>query len=124
MTESRRRMVVSVAGALAVLMTGSPFSRGQLPRPARDPRPYPNGRNPGAPPDSDDPVAPESKIQLLERQKQIRAYVARLYEMAADLKSEVEKTDATAILSVSLVKKAHEIEKLAKEIKNLARSSS
>ena len=41
-----------------------------------------------------------------------------------DIKSEVEKTDASATLSLSLVKKAQEIEKLAKQIKNLAKGSS
>jgi hypothetical protein len=83
-----------------------------------------NGRNPGLPPGPDDPSTPERKALLLESQKQIRADVAKLYEMAADIKSEVEKTDASATLSLSLVKKAQEIEKLAKQIKNLAKGSS
>ena len=43
--------------------------------------------------------------------------------MAADLKTSVEKTDANT-LSVSLVRKAQDIEKLAKQIKNLAKGLS
>ncbi len=45
----------------------------------------------------------------------------RLYELITQLKTEVEKTDSTAVLSVALVKKAEEIEKLAKQIKERAR---
>ena len=41
--------------------------------------------------------------------------------MPVELKGEVEKTDATFTLSVSFVKKAQQIEKLTKEIKNLAK---
>ena len=42
-------------------------------------------------------------------------------ELAAELKSEVEKTDANATLSLSLIKKAQEIEKLAKQILSAAK---
>jgi hypothetical protein len=48
--------------------------------------------------------------------------VARLYELASDLKSEVDKTDITKILPASLSKKAQQIEKLAKEIKSRSKS--
>jgi len=46
-----------------------------------------------------------------QSQKQIREDIARLYEMASELKGEVERTDANSTLSVSLVKKAQQIEK-------------
>jgi hypothetical protein len=41
-----------------------------------------------------------------------------LYELASQLKDEVEKTDSSKVLSLDLVKKAEEIEKLAHDIKN------
>jgi hypothetical protein len=123
MTESRRRWLTAFVAALGALASKPLLSAPQLPRPSRDPRPYPNGRNPGQSP-SDDPSTPEGKAAVFERQKQIQADVARLYEMATDLKSEVEKGDANATLSVSLIRKAQEIEKLAKQIKNLAKGSS
>jgi len=47
--------------------------------------------------------------------------VRKLYELASDLKNEVEKTDSTTILSVAMLKKADEIEKLAKQIKDRAK---
>jgi len=39
------------------------------------------------------------------------------------LKTEVEKTDSTSVLSIGMVKKAEEIEKLAKQIKDHAKGS-
>lgn len=122
MLESRRRLLSILAGALGVLATRPLFSGAQLPRPSRDPRPYPNGRNPGLPPDSDDSSTPARKDTREENQKQIRDDVARLYEMAAQLKSEVEKTDANSTLSIAVVKKAQRIKKLAKQIQDLAKS--
>jgi hypothetical protein len=44
--------------------------------------------------------------------------VQQLYELASQLKDEVEKTDSSKVLSLDLVKKAEEIEKLAHDIKN------
>jgi hypothetical protein len=37
------------------------------------------------------------------------------------LKQQVEKTDATAVLSLAMVKKAEEIERLARQIKERAK---
>ena len=58
---------------------------------------------------------------LEQRQKDIKKEVERLYKLASDLKEEVEKTDATTTLSLPMVKKAEEIEKLAKQIKENAK---
>jgi hypothetical protein len=41
--------------------------------------------------------------------------------MVTELKDQVDKTDATSTLSLSVVKKAQQIEKLAKQIKDLAK---
>jgi hypothetical protein len=64
---------------------------------------------------------PSSKAMLEERQKSIKKDVEKLYELAAQLKTEVEKTDSTAVLSLPMLKKAEEIEKLAKQIKDHAK---
>lgn len=74
-----------------------------------------------------DPSAPGSfspkanKAMLEERQKNIKKDVEKLYNLAEQLKSEVEKTDSTTILSLAMVKKAEEIERLAKQIKDRAK---
>ena len=62
-----------------------------------------------------------SKALLEERQKNIKKEVEKLYDLAAQLKTEVEKTDSTTVLSLAMVKKAEEIEKLAKQIKDHAK---
>ncbi len=123
MTESRRCLLMAIGSSLGVLAAAPLLCGLQLPRPSREPRTYPNGRNPGSP-GSEEPSTLERKATERENQKLIRDDVAKLYAMAAELKSEVEKTDANVTLSLSLVKKAQEIEKLAKQIKNLAKGSS
>jgi hypothetical protein len=68
------------------------------------------------PPENPDLPSPEKQM-LEENKKDIRKKVARLYQLATELKEEVDKTDSAKVLSLSLVKKAEEIEKLARDIK-------
>jgi hypothetical protein len=72
-------------------------------------------------PDEDIPKI-DPKAILKGNQKQIQDDVKRLYALATELKEQAEKTDSTAMLSLPLVRKAEEIEKLARQIKNLAKS--
>jgi hypothetical protein len=65
--------------------------------------------------------AASNKALLEERQKSIKRDVQKLYDLAEQLKTEVEKTDSTTVLSLAMVKKAEEIEKLAKQIKDRAK---
>lgn len=81
--------------------------------------------NPAArPPASkdEDPDAPkiDSKVILESNQKDIKKNIERLYQLASELKAEVEKTDSVQVLSVAMIKKAEEIEKLAKGIRSRA----
>lgn len=69
------------------------------------------------PPENPDLPSPEKQM-LEENKKDIRKKVARLYQLATELKEEVGKTDSAKVLSLSLVRKAEEIEKLAHDIKN------
>jgi hypothetical protein len=47
--------------------------------------------------------------------------IERLAELAQELKKQVESTDSTKVLSVDMLKKTQEIEKLAHEIATLAK---
>lgn len=84
-------------------------------------------RRPEVPDDSaNDPNPPKppgssSKALLEERQKDIKKDVNKLYSLATQLKAEVDKTDSTSVLSLAMLKKAEEIEKLAKQIKDRAK---
>ena len=72
-------------------------------------------------PGSPDPSGPSTKSILEQNEKNIKRDIEKLYELATQLKTEVEKTDSSTVLSVALVKKAEEIEKLAKQIKERAK---
>ncbi len=58
-----------------------------------------------------------------QRQEQIVADTAKLLALAQDLKAEVDKSNKNT-LSVDVVKKAEEIEKLSKSIKERMRDGS
>ena len=82
---------------------------------------YPNGRDPNTMSGIDQPSQPNPKALERANQQEIKTDVARLYEMVSELKEQVDKTDSTSTLSLSVVKKAQQIEKLAKQIKSLAK---
>ena len=95
------------------------------------------GQRPGPPPQfpsvpdasgtrpDDVPLPPRAdpKVALKEDQKTLRRDVDRLLQLAKDLKEQTDKTQETDILSLSMVKKAEEIEKLAHQIKDLIRAT-
>ncbi len=71
----------------------------------------------------DDPNAPKAdpKTVLESNEKDIKKNVERLYQLAGELKAEVEKTDSIQVLSLPMLKKTEEIEKLAKDIRSRAK---
>jgi hypothetical protein len=113
---SRRNWLALSAGAgCATCLKGAGLQNPASPVPAP-----PRGQG-----DADDPLnAPArspAKAILEKNQKDIKRDVEKLYELASQLKEEVEKTDATAVLSLAMVKKAEEIEKLARQVKDHAK---
>jgi hypothetical protein len=56
------------------------------------------------------------KLQSSERQKQLRSDTDKLLALATDLKLQVDKTDK-GVLSIDVIKRADEIEKLAHNVK-------
>jgi hypothetical protein len=94
----------------------------------QQPQQRPSGL-PGAAPnpagDEDNPVARQMSIQQAikrnnQRQQQIVDDTTKLLELAQQLKDEVDKSTKNT-LSLSVVKKADEIEKLAKAVKEKMR---
>ena len=73
----------------------------------------------------DIPLPPRAnpREQLKEDQKSLRRDVDRLLQLAKDLKDESDKTPETDVLSLSLVKKVEDIEKLAHQIKDRIREN-
>jgi hypothetical protein len=95
----------------------------QLPGQQNPQNPVPGHPNPGEPfPDNTSPKIDEKKI-LKQNNETIKDDVEKLYDLASDLKKEVEKTDSVNVLSLPMIQKAEQIEKLAKQVKNLARGN-
>lgn len=67
-------------------------------------------------------VVPPTNAQLRQNQRDIRKNVDQLFSLAQELKNLADKNDAALELSVNLLQKTEEIEKLAKKIRDLARS--
>ena len=80
-------------------------------------------RSPSSRDKDDDPNSPkvDTKTILESNQKDIKKNVERLFQLASELKTEVEKTDSVLVLSLALLKKTEEIEKLAKDIRSRAK---
>ena len=120
MQSSRRGLLLMSFAVVPAVLAGfqdSPAQSGTRGRRRPDaPDDAPNGENA-----ANFPAAAANKAMLEEREKSIKKDVEKLYALAAQLKTEVEKTDSTKTLSLAMVKKAEEIEKLARQIKDHAK---
>lgn len=109
----------TLAGTRALLAGGQGQRQNGAPRSSR----IPDASNTGPADDIPAPPRADPKVLLKEDQKALRRDVDRLLQMVKDLKDESDKTPETDVLSLSLVKKAEEIEKLAHQIKERIRES-
>jgi hypothetical protein len=120
MYQARRRLLIIGGSAVAAFLLSWKISAGQEVPPPPNPR---RENSPEDPSHSPLPTAASTKAVLEQHQKDIKRDIEKLYDLATQLKTEVEKTDATTVLSLGMVKKAEEIEKLAKQIKDHAKGS-
>ena len=136
----RRRFVNALAAAPFLAWAGGMWSTGKAMAataleqqnpgqyPPSNPNPFPGtepstasqGPTVGTPEDFP-PVRIDRHAILVQNQKNIRKDVARLYDLAGQLKKQVDKTDSSEVLSLDMLRKAQEIEKLAKHIQSLAK---
>jgi hypothetical protein len=119
--ETRRSFlsILAMTGACAGLAANSISAQSPIPRPPSQNPPMPG--QPGQPPTSENegPPLPSPDKKILENNdKDMKKKVEELFQLAKELKDEVEKTDSSKVLSLNLVRKAEEIEKLAHDIKN------
>lgn len=122
MKTGRRFFLSGIATALAAATPVlAALQRGSAPTPA--PR-FPDSTESGdEPAEAPSLTPPNPKAQLQENQKNLHKDAEHLLQLARELKDDIEKTEQTDVLSVSLVKKAEEVEKLARQIKDLAKGS-
>jgi acyl-CoA reductase-like NAD-dependent aldehyde dehydrogenase len=121
MLETRRMFVLAIvraAGLLAAeegrLFAQYPPTPPPPPRPAEIPNPAEMHSNPRA-------IAAAKRARMQQDEKEFREGVERLYQLASELREEIQKTTTTEVLSVRMVKRTEEIEKLAKILKNKAK---
>jgi hypothetical protein len=117
-----RRINCLGAAAFAMMMTAGSHSlhaqmQGGFPQAGTtsNGRPiHPNNENPGSMPAATQEKMAEGRAN--ERQKQLVAETDKLLELATALKADVDKTDKN-MLSLDVVKRAEQIEKLARSVK-------
>jgi hypothetical protein len=109
------------SGGRALVLSSTLYSRPQ--RPSVEPLPSPNTPDPNHPWGLGGHGERPSDRKAIDKQNQaeVKADVEKLYVLITELKEQVEKSDVNLTLSVSVVKKSHEIEKLAKHVKELAK---
>jgi len=109
---------------IALAMAKSLFAKPQRREPPSNYPQIPDASNSGRPNEETPSLPPpDPKVQLKENQKNLRQDADRLLQLAKDLKEDADKTEQTDVLSLSLLKKAEEVEKLARHIKDLARGT-
>ena len=117
-SQDRRKFLHRFCG-LGITCAPMIFLQGK-PRTQQEPRPL--GNADGKPDEESSPFPPGSrKAALEENEKSIKQKVEKLFQLATELKEEVDKTDSAKVLSLAMLKKAEEIEKLAKDIKSRAK---
>jgi hypothetical protein len=118
MLETRRQLLLGVAGTIGLLSSATSLAAPEMQYPP--PRPTPPGAsNPvtfGGAPKSVNPHVLSQKDQAL-----LKTDLDQLYRLISELLKEYQSTDPNKVLSVSFAKNAEQIEKLAKQVKNLAR---
>jgi hypothetical protein len=121
MLDTRRCFLKSLAGVSSsfLLLQSSP------------PIPEPRRRTPVDPPapaekqDEDKPVDTSrnaKRAQLQAQEKEFRETMAQLFAKVRDLKLQVDALHSSDVFSIAIFKQTQEIEKLAKQLKNYAKS--
>lgn len=123
MIRSRRSvLMVGTAGVTASLASFLMPKSEALQSPQYQPSPN-APRNQNAPAGMDGPeiIHPDKDAPNNINQMQIVGLVHQLYKLSGELQDEVDHTDIKAMFPLSFVKKAQQIEKLAKQIKDRAK---
>ena len=121
MIKSRRSVIKNVVATAGALTSASwVLAAPQTPQPMPSPNAprtqnFPGGLD-GPPVSNSD----KSKPNPLN-QERIAALVEQVYKLASELKDQVEHTNLTTVFPLDFIKKAQQIEKLAKQIKDQAK---
>jgi hypothetical protein len=131
--ETRRHVLARLAGMAAGLLVTPGAAPGAAPgflraqqRPSPQPLPSPNApMNQNVPGGLDGAgLAHQSQQPTISPLvwNEIKSDSDKLLQMATDFKAKVDQTNVSATLSLPLMKEAHQIEKMAKQIQQRMRS--
>jgi hypothetical protein len=110
--DTRRRFLTGIAAAGAAAGMWSSLQAAQLPQSTQGKRDVQDSS-------LESPKLPSAEKRALEEnEKDIKKKVEQLYQLATELKAEVDKTDSSKVLSLTMLKKTEEIERLARDIRN------
>ena len=116
MLESRRELLLGLVGVTGLISSAS-FLAGAEAHPP--PRPTPPTGDPGAL--SGQPRHASPRVLSAKDKELLRTDLDQLYRLVSELLKEYQSSDPNTVLSASFVKNAEQTEKLAKQVKNLAR---
>ena len=122
MRETRRAFVRTVAAVAGVFAAPAFLVAQRSIKPPPQPEPAAKGNPAEANPNWPGGRA-ANRAQLEQNAKEFRNGVEQLYQLAGELREEVQKTATTEVLSLRMYKRAEQIEKLAKQLKNKAKGS-
>jgi hypothetical protein len=123
MGQTRRRFLMALAATASCSISagGSPLAQVRNDKPFPTPPASAETQNPAeAQADKSDPQNAK-RVALQQNEKEFRAGVNRLYQLAGELKEDVDKTLTREVFSVQMYKKTEEIEKVAKMLKGKAK---
>jgi hypothetical protein len=123
MGETRRRFLMALAAAVSCSVAAeSPvFAQQRKDNPFPTPPASAETQNPAQAEAANADPQSARRAALKQNEKEFRAGVNRLYQLAGELKEEVDKTLTTDVFSVRMYKKTEEIEKVAKMLKGKAK---
>jgi hypothetical protein len=119
---SRRNLMLRFIAGAGVLAAG-PALYSYAQRNTPQPIPSPNAPDPNFPPGINGPdiKPPDKRTMDKQAQADVKADVEKLYALITELREEVQRSDVSSMLSLSVVNKAKQIEKLAKQVRERAK---
>jgi hypothetical protein len=123
MGETRRRFLMTLAAAAgcSVATHGAVFPQARNVKPFPTPPASAETQNPAEKDGTARDPQSAKRAALKQNEKEFRAGVDRLYQLASELKQEVDKTGTTEVFSVHMYRRTEEIEKVAKLLKGRAK---
>ncbi len=123
MGETRRTFLMTLAAAAScsVATHGAVFAQVRNTKPFPTPPASAETQNPAEKDGTTPDPQTARRAALKQNEKEFRAGVDRLYQLASELKQEVDKTVTTEVFSVRMYKRTKEIEKVAKLLKGRAK---